>query len=387
MKNIYFDNGATSFPKAPGVGETLKHYVEDIGGNVNRGVYQTALSAQERLLETREKLCRLFNFPKPDNVVFTMNITHSLNYLLKGFLKKGDHCLISSMEHNAVMRPLTQLERGGVSFTRIPCDTAGYLDVKKLELGVGENTKTIIMTHASNVCGTILPVEEVGRFCRERGLIFILDTAQTAGFLDIDMAAMNIDALAFTGHKSLLGPQGTGGFIISDKLARSIEPLISGGTGSLSDSEEIPPYLPDRFEPGTPNIPGIYGLHTALCYLEKTSLKAIREYTLSLTSLFLDEIRELQGISLIGLPGVTGRTALVSLDFPGRDNGEIAYRLDTNFGIMTRSGMHCAPSAHKTLGTFPRGTVRFSFSHFNTRDEITYAIDALKHILKDHRNK
>lgn len=362
----------------------MKHYVEDVGSNVNRGVYRSALSAQEKLLETREKLAKLFNFPSPDNVAFTMNVTHSLNYLLKGILKKEDHCLISSMEHNAVMRPLTQLEKQGVSFTRIPCDSTGFLDIKKLEPEVRKNTKALIMTHASNVCGTILPAAEAGRFCREHGLIFILDAAQTAGFLDIDMAAMNIDALAFTGHKSLLGPQGTGGFIVSDNLAHSIEPLISGGTGSLSDREEIPPYLPDRFEPGTPNIPGIFGLHTALCYLEKNSLKTIRDHTLSLTSLFLDGVKELKGISLIGLDDIKGRTAVVSLDFPEHDNGDIAYRLDNSFGVMTRSGMHCAPSAHKTLGTFPRGTVRFSFSHFNTRDEVGYTIDALRQILKGH---
>lgn len=384
MKQLYFDNSATSFPKAPGIGDAIKYYLEDIGGNVNRGVYKKAQSAQEKLLDTREKLCSLFNFPKPDNVVFTMNITQSLNYLLKGVLKDGDHCLVSSMEHNAVMRPLTQLEKQGVSFTRIPCSNLGSLDMAKLGPLIKKNSKALIMTHASNVCGTIMPVLDAGRFCREHGLIFILDAAQTAGFLDIDMSAMNIDALAFTGHKSLLGPQGIGGFIISDKLAHSVEPLMSGGTGSLSDSEEVPPYLPDRFEPGTPNIPGIFGLHKALCYLEHSSLKSIREYTLSLTSLFLDGVKELPCIKLIGLPDIKGRTAVVSLDFPEHDNGEIAYRLDSSFGIMTRSGMHCAPSAHQSLGTFPRGTVRFSFSHFNTKEEIEYTIDTLWHILKNN---
>lgn len=381
MKKIYLDNSATSFPKAPGVGEAMRHYIEDIGSNVNRGVYQDALSAQETLLETREKLCRLFNSPKPDNVVFALNVTQSLNILIKGLLKKGDHCLVSSLEHNAVMRPLTQLQKQGVSFTRIPCNSAGILDMNALASVKKAETKAVIMTHASNVCGTILPIEQAAKFCRENGLVFILDAAQTAGFLDIDMAKLDIDALAFTGHKSLLGPQGTGGFIITDKLAHSLEPLLSGGTGSLSDSEEVPPYLPDRFEPGTPNIPGIYGLHAALSYLEKTTLKKIRELALSLTALFLEGISDLKGISPVGLPGAAGRTAVVSLDFPGRDNGEIAYRLARDYGIMTRSGMHCAPAAHKTLGTFPRGTVRFSFSHFNTREEVLYVLQALGEIL------
>lgn len=381
-KMIYLDNAATTFPKAPGTADKMKDYLKNIGGNIKRGAYASAYSAEETVLETREKLCRLFNFAKPENVVFTLNVTQSLNFLLKGLLTPGDHCLVSSMEHNAVMRPLTQLQAGGVQYSRVPCDTYGRLNPADMKKALRANTKAVIMIHASNVCGTILPAAEIGRICRENGVFFLLDAAQTAGVIDIDFQAFNLDALAFTGHKGLLGPQGTGGFLLSDSLAPVVDPLISGGTGSLSESEEVPPFMPDKYESGTLNLPGIFGLSAALDYLEKTGPAEIRQKELALTAQFINETGNLPGARLLGLEGTTGRTAVVSLDFPGRDNGEIAYELSKTYGIMTRCGLHCAPSAHKTLATYPNGTVRFSFSHFNTAKEINIAVNALHKILK-----
>lgn len=383
MTKIYFDQAATSFPKAPGVAAAMMHYLEDIGVNINRGAYSSAQSAEETVLETREALCRLFNFNQPQNVIFTLNITQSLNYLLKGILQPNDHCVVSSMEHNAVMRPLGQLSGRGVSITRVLADSKGFLNPQYVQQAFRENTKAVVLTHASNVCGTILPLKQIGMMCKERGILFIVDSAQTAGFLDIDFAGTNISALAFTGHKGLLGPQGIGGFLISSELAAAIEPLISGGTGSLSAREEVPPFMPDKFEAGTPNIPGIFGLHAALNYLEKVGLESLRNQALEITKLFLDGICNMKGIELLGAQGIRERTSVVSLNFPNRDNGIIANELDKRYGIMTRSGLHCAPSAHQTLGTYPHGSVRFSFNHTNTAQEIRYALDSINSLIKE----
>ena len=382
MNRVYFDQAATSYPKAPGVGEAMKYYIENVGANINRGVYSNALTAEEVVLETREALCRLFHFKQPQNVIFTLNITQALNMLLKGLLKPNDHCIVSSLEHNAVMRPLLQLSASGISFTRVKTDSQGFLNPLEIENALQKNTKAVIMTHASNVCGSVLPLKEVGRICKNHGLIFIVDSAQTAGSLTIDMEDYNINALAFTGHKGLLGPQGIGGFLIDQELAREMEPLFVGGTGSLSDREDIPPFLPATFEAGTPTIPAIFGLHQALKYLEREGIDNLHTQAMELTAIFLAGIHSLKHIKIIGPQDLKNRIAVVSLDFPDRDNGEIAYILDKDYGIMTRSGLHCAPSAHQTLGTFPQGTVRFSFTHFNTKAEVNYALQAIAKIIK-----
>lgn len=382
MKEVYFDNAATAFPKAPEVGTRMKKYLDSIGSNIRRGSYSAAFLAEETVLEAKEKLSSLFSFPPSENIVFTLNVTQALNFLLKGLLKPGDHCLVTSMEHNAVMRPLQQLAKMGVDFCRVPCDSQGCLDLLELEKSFLPQTKALFMTHASNVCGTVLPLEAVGSLCKEKGVLFIADTAQTAGILDIDFAGVHLDALAFTGHKGFLGPQGIGGFLATDRVAHMMEPLISGGTGSLSESEEIPPYLPDKFEAGTPNIPGIFGLHAALEYLEQNRPAAIRQKLTELTGFFLQGVRNMKDIRIVGLEDTPGRTAVVSLDFLEKDNGLVAYRLEKDYGIMTRSGLHCAPSAHKTLGTYPQGTVRFSFSHFNEKKDLRYALDALNTLNK-----
>lgn len=382
MNRVYLDNAATTFPKAPRVGEVMKDYIENVGTSIKRGVYQSALSVEETVFETREMLCSLFNFNKSDNVVFTMNITQSMNYLIKGLLKPGDHCIVSSVEHNAVMRPLSQMTMSGVNFSRVICDQYGRLRSEDILENIRPETKAVIMTHASNVCGTVLPLEEVGRICSDKGLLFIVDAAQSAGILEVDYKALNADAIAFTGHKGLLGPQGIGGFLINDKIAANMASLICGGTGSGSEYEEQPEYMPDKFEAGTPNIPGIIGLHKALEYIKDIGISTICDTELKITGQFLEGVQNINSVKVIGLLDTTGRTAVVSLDFNEMDNAEISYLLDRDFGIMTRCGLHCAPTAHKTLGTFPHGTVRFSFSHSNTSEEVGYTIEAINKLVR-----
>ena len=383
MEPIYLDNASTSFPKPPQVAQAMFDYVTGCGCNIGRGGYEGAYQAEETVLRTRQQLCRLFHGPDSRCVAFTKNITESLNVLLKGLLRPGDHVLVSAMEHNAVMRPLTQLTRRGVTFDRIPCRPDGTLMTERLPGLLRENTRAVVMLHASNVCGTLLPAAEVGTFCRENGLLFLLDTAQTAGAFPIDMEAMGADALAFTGHKGLLGPQGIGGMVIREDFAQQIEPLLSGGTGSVSDTEFMPHFLPDRFESGTMNLPGIAGLNAALAYIQETGLDKIYQTEMALCARFLAGARTLKNVRIAGIDGLEGRVATVSLDFTqaGLDNAMVSFQLDSEYGIMTRCGMHCAPRAHKTLGTFPQGTVRFAFGHRNTPQEVDTCLEALETIL------
>ena len=378
MERIYLDNASTSFPKAPGVAEAMYDYVKHCGCNVGRGGYDEAYQAEELVLDTRRRLTRLFHGPDCRNVAFTKNITESLNVLLKGLLRSGDHVLVSAMEHNAMMRPLTQLAAEGVAFDRIPCEPDGTLRLEELEKLLRPNTRMVAMLHGSNVCGTLLPAAEVGAFCAAHGLLFLLDTAQTAGVFPIDMEAMHIDALAFTGHKGLLGPQGTGGLLLRPELARRIEPLLSGGTGSVSHLEEVPSFMPDRFEAGTLNLPGIMGLHAALVWLEEQGLDRIRAHELALTSRFLRGLREIPHLHAVGRPDTDGRAAVVSVVPEQADPAFLADALGREYGVLTRVGLHCAPSAHKALGTYPTGTVRFSFGPWNTADHVDAALSALR---------
>lgn len=385
MNLIYLDQASTSFPKAPGVAQAMMDYLTMNGVNVNRGCYSSAYSAEEVIYETRQLLAELFHFSKCKNVIFTPNVTTSLNFILKGFLKPGDHILVSAMEHNAVMRPVVQLASLGISFDRIPCRTDGSMILEKVEELIRPETKAIVTLHASNVCGTRMPLDALGEICQRHQLYFVVDSAQTAGIVPINMDKMHIDALAFTGHKGLRGPQGTGGFLVSQELAEQMEPLISGGTGSVSHTEEIPDFMPDRFESGTPNLPGIYGLHEALLFLKTHSLQAINEKELSLTGYFLEQLQALDDtgrhIRIIGKKDLTDRNAVVSIQTPEIDMSQVAWQLDNEYGVMTRVGLHCAPNAHKTLGTYPAGTIRFSFGPENTKNELDFAIQGLKKIL------
>lgn len=374
-KGIYLDNAASSFPKAPGVAEAMVYYINQVGRNVGRGRYRGADEAAALVLETRTRLARLLGAEDARNVVFSSGATLSLNMLVKGLLHKGDHVLTSSMEHNALMRPLGQM--AGVSFTRIPSRDDGTMDVECIPALIQPNTRAIFVTHASNVNGVVFPLPHLGKIARAHGLLFVVDAAQTAGIFDIDMKAMHLDAVAFAGHKGLLGPQGIGGMALSPRLAQVLEPLVAGGTGSLSEEEFMPSFLPDKLEAGTQNLPGIYGLHAALGYLEEKGIASIRTQEQALARHLAEGLAELPGLRLPGPKGWENRAPVISVDFVGRDNGEVAAYLSQEHGIAARCGLQCAPIAHKTLGTFPQGMVRFSPGHLTREAEIEATIQAV----------
>lgn len=394
MQQIYLDNASTSFPKPKAVADAVYQYMTQTGTNIGRGT--CAAKAEDIVFTTRQQLCEFFHGDDCKNVVFTKNITESLNVLIKGLLRPGDHVLVSAMEHNAVMRPLAQIgaelttnhaPANSITFSRIPCDAQGNLLIEKLPELVRPNTKAVILTHASNVCGTVLPLADVGRFCAQHGLKFIVDSAQTAGVLPIDMQAMHIDALAFTGHKGLLAPQGIGGFLIRESLIDAITPLIVGGTGSLSYTEKTPSFMPDKFEAGTLPLPAIVGLHASLGWLKEQDITNIRAHELTLTQRLLDGLAALeqQGlVSIVGRRDCKERIGVVSITAERIDLAELAYLLAENYAIATRVGLHCAPSAHKTLGTYPTGTLRFSCGWHNTQQDIDAALDALEKVLRHH---
>ena len=331
-------------------------------------------------METREMLARLFHAENSKQVVFTPGITHSLNYFIKGLLKSGDHVIVTGMEHNGVMRPLTQMEEVGVTYDVAKTDIEGSVKPEDIEALIRPETKAVLMLHASNVCGTVMPIKEVGEICHRHNIFFAVDTAQTAGTLPIDMQEAHIDFLAFTGHKGLLGPQGIGGFLITDRLDKEMTPLIAGGTGSISDSLRMPETLPDKYESGTLNLPGIIGLHAALTYIEETTVETIHDKKMGLTAYFLEQVKQFKEIRVAGKQGIEDRVAVVSLDFVNQDNAIIAFELEQTHGIMTRVGLHCAPMAHKSLHTYPQGTVRFAFSGQNTKEEIDICIQAFKEL-------
>ncbi len=379
-RTIYFDNGSTSWPKAPGVAKAMAELLENGAFNINRGNYAGAYEIEGIVLDTRDKLSRLFGGKDSRAVIFTPGVTYSLNYFIKDMLKNGDHVLVTGLEHNAVMRPLEQMRGQGVSYDIVPVDEEGNLDPDVLEGMVKPETRAVIVTHASNVCGTVVPVREIGEICRKKNLYFAVDTAQSAGTIPVDMGECGIDFLAFTGHKGLLGPQGIGGFLISERLNGQMRPLIAGGTGSQSDSLKMPENLPDKYESGTMNLPGIIGLHAALEYLEKTGIDVIHKKKMVLAEHFLNQVKEIPGVRIAGRKVIKNRVAVVSLDFLTADNAVAAFELEQEYGIMTRVGLHCAPIAHKSLHTFPQGTVRFAFGAENTMEEIDVCVEGIKKI-------
>jgi len=374
---VYLDNAATSYPKAPGVASAMADYVEKVGATINRSSYASAQEAGLVTLSLRERLCRLFNHPDPTHAVLTPGATAGLNMVIKGLLRPGDHCLVSSMEHNAVMRPLVQLEREGVAFERIPCDAQGRLRLEALPGMIKLNTRLVVMAHGSNVCGTVQDAEAVGKICRERGVPFALDAAQTAGHIEVDFERFGLSALVVPGHKGLLGPQGIGALLLDADFARRLTPLVAGGTGSASYSEELPGWMPDRFESGTPNMPGVYGWEAALGWLENTGIETLENHEKTLSKRFLEGIYGLKNVKLYGATVPEGWTGVFSVGFLNCDNAEAAWRLEREFGILTRCGLHCAPSAHKTLGSFPEGSVRFSTGWANTEADIDAALSAI----------
>lgn len=383
MNYIYLDNASTTFPKAPTVATAMSDYITNRGININRGSYALAYDVEDIIYTTRQRLHPLFNGHDPAHVIFTQNVTMSLNMVIKGLLKAGDHVLVSSMEHNAVMRPLTQLLDKGITFDTIPCDSTGSIQMDSIEPLIRPNTVALIINHASNVCGTIQPLESIGPICKAHNLQFIVDAAQTAGVIPIDVKACHIDALCFTGHKGLLGPQGIGGIILTKEMAQNLTPLIAGGTGSFSHLETMPTHMPDAFESGTLNLPGIIGLNEGLAYIESQGMENIHNHELALTQAFLEGLQSIDGINIVGKQNIQDRTAVVSITIDGMDPANIAYELESTYHIMTRVGLHCAPRAHQTLGTYPEGTVRFSFGYANTHEDVVSALSALHRILKN----
>ena len=394
MQQIYLDNASTSFPKPREVSDAVYHYMTGVGSNIGRGGYASAYAAEEAVFAARQLLCDFFGGEDPKNVVFTKNITEALNVLLRGLLQSGDHVLVSAMEHNAVMRPLQLLGHelaadeqpsDTITFSRVPCDREGNLELEYLPKLVRPNTKAIVMTHASNVCGTLLPLTEVGAFCKEHNLLLIVDSAQSAGLFPIHMQSLGIDALAFTGHKGLLGPQGMGGFILREHMVEQVLPLIVGGTGSLSHTERTPTFMPDKFEAGTLNLPGIMGLAAGVRWLHDRGLDNIRNHELALTEQLLTGLLALEQrgfLRIVGRKDVKQRTSVVSIADTTLDIAMVAHKLAAEYGIATRVGLHCAPNAHKTLGTYPTGTLRFSMGWHNSAADIATALAALEEVLR-----
>ena len=379
-KRIYFDNGSTSWPKAPNVAEAIAGLLANGAFNINRGNYEGAYEVEGIVLDTRDQLAGMFGANDSRSVIFTPGNTYSLNYFIKGFLKQGDHVLVSGLEHNAVMRPLRQMEACGVAYDAVPTEEDGTVHPESVERAVKRNTKAVVMLHASNVCGTVLPIREIGEICRRRHLFFAVDTAQSAGTIPVDMKECGIDFLAFTGHKGLLGPQGIGGFLISEELDACMEPYIAGGTGSMSDSLDMPGSLPDKYESGTLNLPGIIGLHAALSYIGEKGIAKIHSRKMELTRCFLEQVSELKDVRIVGKKGIEDRVAVVSLDFGKADNALVAFELEQRYKVMTRVGLHCAPAAHRTLHTYPQGTVRFTFGAKNTKEEIDLCVKGIREI-------
>lgn len=384
-RRTYLDNASTTFPKPPCVTEAVCRYMTEMGTNVGRGEYASAFDTEDLVFDTRAALCALLGGADPSDVVFTRNVTEALNLVLKGFLHPGDHVIVSSMEHNAVMRPLTQLAVAGVTFSRAQCAPEGTLDATEVERLICPQTRAVVMTHASNVCGTVLPISDVAEVCHAHGMPLIVDAAQTAGVVPVSLCEWGASVVCFTGHKGLLGPQGIGGCVLDPEFATQIDALVAGGTGSHSDSEQMPSFMPDRLEAGTPNLPGIAGLGASLAWLGEKGIEAVRDHELILTQRLLDGLAPLAAaghVRLVGLPGTEGRTGVVSIQTPGHDLSQVAHDLDARYGIQTRVGLHCAPSAHKTLGTYPTGTIRFSLGWANTTEAVDLAITALGELLR-----
>lgn len=378
---VYLDNGSTSFPKPKDVADSIYNYLINNGGNPGRSNHEKSLEANRILYDTRNEICDFFNFKKTENVIFTNNITSSLNILINGIIKDGDHIITSSMEHNAVIRPLYNLSQNlNIKLDIAQANSQGLVDINSIKSLIKPNTKLIIITHASNVTGSIQPIKDIGKLCKENNIFFILDSAQSAGVLDIDFQEFFLDALAFTGHKSLLGPQGIGGFIINNKLNEICTPTILGGTGSLSHSLTQPDFLPDKFESGTLNIPGIIGLNEAIKFINNEGLNTIYEHNSYLRSYLISGLLNIPNYNIIGTLDRSLSTSCVSITHSKLDVSELSYILDSEFNISNRSGLHCAPLAHKTIGTFPNGTVRLSVGYFNTTEEIKYTLDCLNKI-------
>lgn len=382
-RSVYLDNAATSWPKPPAVAAAMSRFLEEVGANPGRSGHRLSIEAGRIVESAREAVAELFHAGDPLRVVFGANVTEALNLALCGLLRPGDHVITSSVEHNSMMRPLRQLEREGIELTVIACAADGTLDPAHIEAAIRPNTKLIALTQASNVMGTLLPVAQAGRMAREHGLLLLVDTAATAGAIAIDMSRDNIDLLAFTGHKSLLGPTGTGGLVIGERVdVTQMRPLKRGGTGSYSSEEEQPRFLPDAFESGTLNAVGLAGLEAGIRWIQARGIEAIHARHSTILAQLLDGLGAIPGVTLYGTRDPARQVDTIAFNIAGMSPSEAGFLLDDEFGIQTRIGLHCAPAAHKTIGTYPDGTIRFAPGIFMTDDDVRYALDAVEQLAR-----
>jgi cysteine desulfurase / selenocysteine lyase len=378
---IYFDSAATSWPKPPGVAEAMVHFINAVGANPGRSAHRLSVASARIVYAAREAIAELFHAPDPLRVVLGHNVTEALNLALCGLLRPGDHVITSSIEHNSVMRPLRALQAQGVELTVVPCSPQGALDPADVETAIRPQTTLIVLNHASNVIGTLLPVAEVGRIARRHDLLLLVDAAQTGGAYPINVQADAIDLLAFTGHKSLYGPMGTGGLVIGERVdVARMRPLKRGGTGSRSEREEQPDFLPDVYESGTPNAVGLAGLAAGLRWISAQGVDSIRAHEVQLAQQLIDGLRDVPGVTVYGGLDAVGQTSTISFNVAGMAPSTVGLRLDDEHGILCRVGLHCAPAAHKTIGTFPDGTVRFGLGAFNTAEQVTAAVQAVQQL-------
>jgi len=357
----------------------------NVGANPGRSGHRLSIEAGRIVFDARERIAVLLGAGDPCTVIFARNATEAVNTAVRGLLRPGDHVITSSMEHNSVMRPLRAAEREGVELTVVACSASGEISPADVARAVKRNTRALFVTHASNVTGTIMPVDELAAVAHERGILICVDAAQTAGSVPIEVEKTGIDMLFFTGHKSLYGPQGTGGMYIRKGLEALVAPLERGGTGSRSEFEDQPEFMPDRFESGTPNTIGIAGLGAGVEHVLSTGVETIRKKEAALTGLFMEGLRAVGGVTVYGPREALKKTAVVSFGIEGISPSDISFGLDERFNIMSRPGLHCAPSAHRTIGTFPTGTVRFSFGIFNTEEEINAALRAIEILVKENK--
>ena len=377
---IYMDNAATTMHKPQEVIDAVVMAMSSMG-NAGRGVNEASLSASRIIYDTREKLCRLFGAEDPRQIVFTPNSTESLNIAIKGILNPGDHVIATMLEHNSVLRPLYEMEKKGVRLTIVKSDQNGRFNLKDIEDAIAEDTKMIVCTNGSNLTGNYVDPEPVGTLARERGIVFVVDASQTAGVFPIDVQKMKIDVLCFTGHKGMLAPQGTGGMYVRKGLV--IRPLKSGGSGVQTYSKTHPIEMPTALEAGTLNGHGIAGLHAAVEYLEKTGVDNIRDREQDLMWRFYEGVKDIPGVKVYGDFSSKNRCPIVTLNIGDYDSSEVSDELLTEYGISTRAGGHCAPLMHEALGTVEQGAVRFSFSHYNTEEEVDTAIEAIRELSKE----
>ena len=377
---IYFDNAATSMRKPPCVAQAVTEAMCALG-NSGRGVHSGALSAARIIYDTRTALAQLFGAESPERIAFTANSTQALNMAIKGILNPGDHVITTALEHNSVLRPLYELEERGVELTVLPADGLGNICYEDFEKEIRTETKAIVTTHGSNLTGNLLDIGRIGAIAEKHGLLYIVDVSQTAGVFPIDVRKMHIDVLCFTGHKGLLGPQGTGGIYVREGV--EIRPLLSGGSGVQTYLRKHPPQMPTLLEAGTLNGHGIAGLGAAVRYLREVGLDTIRAKEQELMMTFYGAVREIPGITVYGDFSDSNRCAIVTLNIRDYDSGEVSDALSEQYGIATRPGAHCAPLMHKALGTVRQGAVRFSFSHYNTKEEIQIAVSALRELAQE----